>query len=109
LSRGALREGSSGGYVFIYGELNHALLGTPDDGKVIIISDSDEEVEAREETTAEVEATPSATAKKSSTPAASLADADEDLGATPNDSNDGLAPGQDAGKSSTGGDEADMP
>jgi hypothetical protein len=55
----------------LYGELNRPLLVTPGNGKVIVISDSDEEVEAREETTAEVEATPSATTKKSSTPAAS--------------------------------------
>jgi hypothetical protein len=37
----------------LYNELNCALLGPPDDGKVIIISDSDEKVEAHEETTAE--------------------------------------------------------
>jgi hypothetical protein len=75
----------------LYDELNRALLGLPGDGKVIIISNSEEEVEAHEETTTEVEATPSAAAEKSSTPSASPADVDEDPGAMPNDSSDGLA------------------
>jgi hypothetical protein len=70
----------------LYGELNRALLGPPDDDKVIIISDSDEEKEAREETTTKAEATPSAATEKSLTPAASPTDADEDPGATSNDS-----------------------
>jgi hypothetical protein len=61
---------------------------------VIIISNSDEEMVKHEETTAKAEATPSAAVEKSSTPAASPADADEDLKATPNDSNNDLAPGQ---------------
>jgi hypothetical protein len=41
--------------------------------------------------------------------AASPANADEDPGAMPNDSNDGLASGQDAGKSSDGRGEAGTP
>jgi hypothetical protein len=53
---------------------------------VIIISDSDEEKEAREETTTKAEATPSAATEKSLTPAASPTDADEDPGAMSNDS-----------------------
>jgi hypothetical protein len=48
-------------------------------------------------------------AEKSSTLAASPTDADEDPGATPNDSSDGLALGQDAGKSSASRDEAGTP
>jgi hypothetical protein len=60
------------------GELNLALLGPPGDGKVIVISDSDEEMEAHEETITEAEATPFATAEKSLTPAASPAVTDED-------------------------------
>jgi hypothetical protein len=93
----------------LYGELNLALLGPPGDGKVIVISDSDEEMEAHEETITEAEATPFATAEKSLTPTASPAITDEDPGATPNDSSDNLAPGQDAGKSSAGGYEANTP
>jgi hypothetical protein len=50
-----------------------------------------------------------APAEKSSTLAASPTDADEDPGATPNDSSDGLALGQDAGKSSASRDEAGTP
>jgi hypothetical protein len=50
-----------------------------------------------------------APAEKSSTPATTLADANEDPRAMPNDSSDGLASGQDAGKSSASEDEADTP
>jgi hypothetical protein len=85
----------------LYGELNYALLGPPGDGKIIIISNSDEEEEACEETPADAKPAPSATTVKPSTPVASPADVDEDPGATPNDSNDGLALCQDAGKSSS--------
>jgi hypothetical protein len=76
-------------------------LGPPGDGKIIIISNSDEEEEACEETPADAKPAPSATTVKPSTPVASPADVDEDPGATPNDSNDGLALCQDAGKSSS--------
>jgi hypothetical protein len=127
---GSLREGSSGGSIFIFGwgrthpwyardfeftqrlfgELNRDLLGPPDDGKVIILSDSDKEKEeAHDEKSAGVKdvatfvivnwvstasaddiGTPS---EKSSTPAASPADADNDPRVEPNDSSDGPAPG----------------
>jgi hypothetical protein len=77
----------------LYGELNRTLLGPPSDGKIIIISDSDEEEEAGEEIAANAKATPSAAAMKHSTLAASLVDADENPRATPDDSNDDVAPG----------------
>jgi hypothetical protein len=38
----------------LFGDLNHGLLGPPDDGMVTIISDSDEEEEAREEDVTDV-------------------------------------------------------
>jgi hypothetical protein len=88
----------------LYDELNRALLGPSCDGKIIIIiSDSDEEEEAREETIVDAKAAPSTAAVKPSTPTASPTNVDEDPGAMPND---GLALGQDAGKSSGGGEEA---
>jgi hypothetical protein len=73
---------------------------------VIILSDSNEEVEAREEAATNTDVTPSA-AMKSSTLATSAADADEDPGKMHDDNSDDLDPGQDTGKSSGGGDEAD--
>jgi hypothetical protein len=93
----------------LYGELNRALLGPPGNGKIIIISDSDKEEEAHEETAVDANVVPSAAAMKPSTLAASLADADEDPEETLDDSNGDLALGQDAGKSSSGGDEAGSP
>jgi hypothetical protein len=71
---------------------------------VIGLSNSNEEKEAREETTADAEAAPSVV-MKSSTPASSIADDDEDLGKIQDDNSDDLAPGPDTGKSSGGGDE----
>jgi hypothetical protein len=38
----------------LFDDLNHDLLGPPDDGMVTIISDSDEEAEAREEDVTDV-------------------------------------------------------
>jgi hypothetical protein len=90
---------------WLFGDLNHDLLGPLSDGKVIVLSNSDEEEEACEENAADGEAVPSA-AGKSSTPASSTVDADEDPGKMQDDNSDDLAPGQDTGKSSGGGDEA---
>jgi hypothetical protein len=108
----------------LFGELNRDFLGPLEDGKIIILSDSDEEKEeAREEKSTGVEDTTTSAAvnpistasadgigilaEKSSTPAASLADAAEDPEAVPNDSSDGLAPGLKMEEGSGGGDEAD--
>jgi hypothetical protein len=76
---------------------------------MIIISDFDEETEAREETPAEAEVVPSVAAGKSSTLATSHADADENPGAALNDISDGLAPGLKMGKDSDSRDEAGVP
>jgi hypothetical protein len=92
----------------LFGDLNRDLLRPPDDGKVMILSDSDEEEEVCEETAANADAVPS-TVMKSSTPAASTANIDEDPGKMQDDNSDDLAPGQDMGKSSGGGDEAGSP
>jgi hypothetical protein len=94
---------------WLFGDFHHDLLRLPGDGKVIIISDSDEEKDAREEATTEAKATPSTTNGKASTPAATPADADEDPSSMPHVSSDGLALGQDTCKSSGGGDEAHAP
>jgi hypothetical protein len=110
----------------LYGELNRDLLGPSGDDKVIILSNSNEDKEeVRKEKFADAEdaATSAAVnlvsttsaddtgtlAEKSSTPAASPADADDDPGAVPYDSSDGLPPGPKMEEGSGGGDEASAP
>jgi hypothetical protein len=93
---------------WMFGDLNRDLLGPPRDSKMIILSNSDEEEEAREETAADVDVA-SSTVVKSATPTASTTDADEDPGKMQDDNIDDLAPDQDTGKSSCSGDEADSP
>jgi hypothetical protein len=64
---------------WLFGDLNHDLLGPPDNNKVIVPSDSDDKEEMHEETSVDAKAVPFA-AVKSSTPASSTANADEDQG-----------------------------
>jgi hypothetical protein len=59
----------------LLGDINRDILGPPDDGKVIILNDFNEEEEVHEETTVDV--APFAT-EKSLTLVASAVDADED-------------------------------
>jgi hypothetical protein len=47
----------------LFGDLNHALLGPPGDGKVIILSDSDQEEEVCEEITTDAAIAPSSAAR----------------------------------------------
>jgi hypothetical protein len=80
-----------------FGDLNRTVLGPPDDGKLIILSDFDEEEEVHEEDAANAEAAPSSIVK-SLAPTASTDDA-----------NKGCSPDRVIGGSSSGGDEADLP
>jgi hypothetical protein len=110
----------------LFGELNRDLLGPPDNGNVIILSDSDEGKEkVHEEKSASVEdvATSAAVnsvstasaddintpAEKSSTPAASPTDTDNDPEVEPNDSSDGLTPGLKVEEGNIDGDEGGAP
>jgi hypothetical protein len=92
----------------LFGDLNHDLLGLPGDGKVIVLSDSDEEDEVHEDTAVDADVAPSA-ATKSSTLAASTTDVDEDPKKMQDDNSDDLVPGQDTGKSSDSGDGTGSP
>jgi hypothetical protein len=83
------------------GELNRDLLGPPGDGKVIILSDSDEEEEEAHEksadgedvaTSAAAHSVSTASANNIDTPAEKSFDADNDPRVEPNDSSDSLAP-----------------
>jgi hypothetical protein len=58
----------------LFGELNHVVLGLLGDGKIIILSDSDEE-EVREKTSNTEDATASATVNPASTTSADADDA----------------------------------
>jgi hypothetical protein len=59
----------------LFGDLNRDVIGPPDDDKIIIISDSDEEGEVHEEKAVDAEAAPSSAAR-SPVPTASTDDAD---------------------------------
>jgi hypothetical protein len=109
----------------LFGELNCDLLGPPNDDKVIILSDPDEEEEAHEEKSISVEDVSASvainpvstastgdigtSAEKSSTPAASPTNADNDPRVELNDSSDGLAPSPKEEEGTNGGDEAGAP
>jgi hypothetical protein len=110
----------------LYDKLNRDFLGSPSDGNIIILSDSNEEkeevrkkkfVDAKDAaTSAAVNPVSIASvddvgtpAEKSLTPTASPTDANEVPGAVLNDSSDSLASGRKMGKGSGGRDEAGAP
>jgi hypothetical protein len=85
----------------LFGDLNRELLGPLDDGKIIILSDSNEEKEeVHEEDAADTKTVPSSVVK-SPDPTASIVDAD--------DIDKGRSPDRVIGDSSISGDEADSP
>jgi hypothetical protein len=71
-----------------FGDLNRRLLGPPDDSNVIILSDSIEEVEVREEITADTEAAPPFDVN-SPAPSVSATGADDALTGVQDDNSDG--------------------
>jgi hypothetical protein len=90
----------------LFGELNHDLLGPPDNDKVIVLSNSNEEEEVHEETAADADGA-SSTATKSSTLATLTTD--KDPGKMQDDNSDDLTLSQGTSKSSGGEDEASFP
>jgi hypothetical protein len=93
----------------LFGDLNRDVLRPPSDGKVIILSDSnDEEEEMREEDVADAEAAPSSVAR-SPVPTASAIDVDEAPNGVQDDNSDGCTPGREIGGNSSGGDKAGSP
>jgi hypothetical protein len=83
-----------------FGDINRDVLGSPDDGKIIILNDSDEQEEVCEEKAADAEAVPSSAAR-SPAPTVSAVDADGTYKSnTPDRATDGC---------SSGGDEAGFP
>jgi hypothetical protein len=71
----------------LFGGLNHKLLGSLGDSNVIVLSDSDEEVEVYEEDAADTEAAPPST-EDSLVPTISIANANDASEGAQNDSND---------------------
>jgi hypothetical protein len=72
----------------LFGDLNRDILGPPSDGKIIILSDSDDEDEAHEDVTVNTEAAPPSVVNSPVTPA-SAADADETPDGVQDDNSDG--------------------
>ena len=72
----------------LFGDLNRDILGPPGDGKIIVLSDSDDEDEAHEDDAVNTEAAPPSTVNSPATPA-SAADADEAPDGVQDDSSDG--------------------
>jgi hypothetical protein len=84
----------------LFGDLNCDVLGPPSDGKIIILSDSDEEEEVREEKATNVEAVPSSAVRS----LASNASVDVADGTYKSNT-----PDRATGSCSSGGDEANLP
>jgi hypothetical protein len=84
----------------LFGDLNRDVLGPPSDGKIIILSDSDEEEEVREEKATNVEAAPSSAVRS----LASNASVDVADGTYKSNT-----PDRSTGSCSSGGDEANLP
>jgi hypothetical protein len=89
----------------LFGDLNHDILGPPGDGKIIILNDSDDDIEAQEEKIVGIEstATPasadpalSAPTSANDAPAGAMIDNSDDQGP------DQEADGGDGGRRSTG-------
>jgi hypothetical protein len=72
----------------LFSELNRDILGPPGDGKIIVLSDSDDEDEAHEDAAINVEAAPPSVVNSAVTPA-SASDADETPDGVQDDSSDG--------------------
>jgi hypothetical protein len=72
----------------LFGDLNRDILGPPGDGKVIVLSDSDDEDETHEDAAVNAEAAPPSVVNSPVTPA-SASDADETLDGVQDDSSDG--------------------
>jgi hypothetical protein len=72
----------------LFGDLNRDILGPPGDGKIIVLSDSDDEVEAHEDAATNAEVAPPSAVNSPVTPA-SASDADETPNGVQDDSSDG--------------------
>jgi hypothetical protein len=90
------------------GDLNHGLLGPPNDDKIIILSDSEEEDKVCEDDRDDAKAAPSS-ARNSPAPTASVANDDDTPNEVQGDSSGGGTPNWVQNDSSDDGDGADTP
>jgi hypothetical protein len=72
----------------LFGDLNRDILGSPGDGKIIVLSDSDDEDEAHEDVVINAEAAPPSAANSTDTPT-SAPDADKTPDGVQDDNTDG--------------------
>jgi hypothetical protein len=72
----------------LFGDLNRDILGPPGDGKIIVLSDCDDEDEAHEDVTVNAEAAPPSAVNSPVTPA-STSDTDETPDGVQDDNSDG--------------------
>jgi hypothetical protein len=72
----------------LFGDLNRDILGPPDDGKIIVLSDSDDEDETHEDVAVNTEAAPPSAANSVDSPT-SAPNADETPNGVPDDNADG--------------------
>jgi hypothetical protein len=72
----------------LFGELNRDILGPPGDGKIIVISDSDDDDETHEDAVINAEAAPPSVANSADSPT-SASDADETTDVLSDDNADG--------------------
>jgi hypothetical protein len=72
----------------LFGDINRDILGPPDDGKIIVLSDSDEEDETHEDAAVNAEAAPSSAANSTDSPT-SAPDVDETPDGVSDDNADG--------------------
>jgi hypothetical protein len=90
----------------LFGELNCVVLGLPDDIKIIILSDSDEEEMCEEKTTSTEDVAASARVNPAST---ASVDTDDGPMGTKNDNSDDQAPDQEAGDDNDSGSDVGEP
>jgi hypothetical protein len=92
----------------LFGDLNRDFLRSPGDSIIIILNDSDEEEEVREQDAVDADVAPSS-ATRFLAPTASTVDTGEDPKGMQGDNIDGLSPDWESGDGSSGGDKASSP
>jgi hypothetical protein len=83
----------------IFGDLNRDVFGPPDNGKIIILSDSDEEEKVHEEKATNAEAMPSSIVRSPASTAS--VDTDDAPTGVKNDNSDDCTPDQEADSSNS--------
>jgi hypothetical protein len=91
----------------LFGDLNHDVLGPPSDGRIIILSNSDEEEELHEEKSIDAKTVPSSIVRSPASTAST--DVDDAPPKVKNDNSDDRTPDQEADGSNNSRDGARLP